>query len=565
MIVYGVGDHGGGPTRHDIETAMSLRKNPLAPNIKFARTDEFFPAALKEKVDLPVVRHELNFTFRGCYTTHSDIKRENRRLENFLPTAEAAASAANVLTGRPYDGTAFMQAWRNVCFNQFHDIFCGSAIHDSYKYSMQIDAEADAAARKELDGSVAALAEKIDTRGNGDGFLLWNRLGWPRAWTLETDAPVTGPDTQTVDMPSAAGQSRVTMFRASVPSCGWTVMHATDEGLKPGDTVKLVDAPDAVTMENTRLRVIVDRKTGAVSSAFDKALGKELVPSGKQADQLQVLWEAPHGMSAWDIGEYTSTKALTEADSVQVAAKGPLAAGVIVKHHYDKSTLTQWIGLRASEGQVDFRLVADWEQKGDNKLGGPMLKVAFPMNLADPVFACDVPFGSVERSRDGQDVPAQMWSDLTEMRSLTAPGKPTPIDLTAHFNMDAIATDDKPGDGDMDGGHMSYPAAIFDSAKDGMMMWNDIPWRVGPTTAGANNAVRCVGQTIPMPQVAADGLVLFGASAAGESGGIAAAQARQLCSKASCWPESRSFASVSATVAWSRQAARCCKSARGAR
>ena len=76
MIVYGVGDHGGGPTRADIENANELKERELFPIVKFSSAEEFFVAAESTK-DLPVIKDELNFTFEGCYTTHADVKKWN--------------------------------------------------------------------------------------------------------------------------------------------------------------------------------------------------------------------------------------------------------------------------------------------------------------------------------------------------------------------------------------------------------------------------------------------------------------------------------------------------------
>jgi len=74
MHLFGVGDHGGGPTRRDILAKMELDKRPALPNLIFSSSEDFYDEILKEKTDYPVVKDELNPIFEGCYTTHSDIK-----------------------------------------------------------------------------------------------------------------------------------------------------------------------------------------------------------------------------------------------------------------------------------------------------------------------------------------------------------------------------------------------------------------------------------------------------------------------------------------------------------
>ena len=73
--MYGVGDHGGGPTMQDLDKATQLQKQTVFPVVKFDRAQDFYRQLVTEKKDWPVVKDELNFTFRGCYTTHANMKR----------------------------------------------------------------------------------------------------------------------------------------------------------------------------------------------------------------------------------------------------------------------------------------------------------------------------------------------------------------------------------------------------------------------------------------------------------------------------------------------------------
>ncbi|MCX8083292.1 MAG: alpha-mannosidase, partial [bacterium] len=72
MFVYGVGDHGGGPTEEDIKRKIKLNDKPCFPTLEFSTTERYFKSIEKFKNKLPVIKDELNFIFEGCYTTHSD-------------------------------------------------------------------------------------------------------------------------------------------------------------------------------------------------------------------------------------------------------------------------------------------------------------------------------------------------------------------------------------------------------------------------------------------------------------------------------------------------------------
>lgn len=88
LKVYGVGDHGGGPTRRDIERIIDMNTWPVFPEIRFGTFSEYF-SLVEEIVDeLPEVEGERNFIFTGCYTSQSRIKKANRVSEAILNEAE---------------------------------------------------------------------------------------------------------------------------------------------------------------------------------------------------------------------------------------------------------------------------------------------------------------------------------------------------------------------------------------------------------------------------------------------------------------------------------------------
>ena len=131
MFVYGVGDHGGGPTRRDLAMAVDMDTWPIFPNVKFARASDFYARLEKEGGKLPTLTCELNTELTGCFTTQALIKRCNRVAEHRLLDAETACTVAAAATGRPYPAKDLELAWRDTLFCHFHDILPGSNVHDS--------------------------------------------------------------------------------------------------------------------------------------------------------------------------------------------------------------------------------------------------------------------------------------------------------------------------------------------------------------------------------------------------------------------------------------------------
>ncbi len=131
LFMYGVGDHGGGPTRRDLLRARETNAWPIYPKIQLAMVKEFFRRLESDGAKLPVLTCELNTELSGCYTTQTLIKRSNRIAENRLMDLEAAATVAAKLAGHSYPHDKLEESWRDALFCHFHDILPGSNVHDS--------------------------------------------------------------------------------------------------------------------------------------------------------------------------------------------------------------------------------------------------------------------------------------------------------------------------------------------------------------------------------------------------------------------------------------------------
>jgi len=163
MQVYGVGDHGGGPTRRDIRYAIEMDTWPIFPNFKFSTSDEYFSLLEASPVEFPVVRHEMNFEFSGCYTSQSDIKRNNRLGEILAGEADTAAALAFAALGRPYPSEVLRDAWVDVLFSHFHDILPGSCVPDTRTFNQGTFQRVAAATGMIKTNSLRALAAAVDT------------------------------------------------------------------------------------------------------------------------------------------------------------------------------------------------------------------------------------------------------------------------------------------------------------------------------------------------------------------------------------------------------------------
>lgn len=473
LFVYGVGDHGGGPTRKDLMTALDMNSWKIYPTIKLSTTEEFF-SAIENKIpeDLPVVDDELNFVFQGCYTSQSNVKKANRYGENRLVEAETLAVIGSRLLGMLYPSKDLWIGWRNTMFNQFHDILPGSGVHATYEYAQGLFQETLARTGMIKTRTLRTLARRVDTTfaeavptcnmigakvgpgiGAGAGyesnlarvsalsggavsaepFLIYNPNPWKRdelaivtVWDKHIqDERLKVISADGVEMPAQVigrggywGHNFTTIaFPAKeLPAVGYRVYVITHKD-SPNTAEPEVKAIGSNVIENEFFRLEVDEKAGAISSLIDKRSGYEFVPAGKRMGVLQWLLEEPHGMTAWEIGKIAKQMDLDQAVKVEMIQKGPYLGTIRVHHKLNDSQFTLDISLKASVQRVDFVLNTMWLERGAPNIGVPMLKVAFPVAIKSDTAKFDIPCGFIERPTNGDEVPAIKWVDLTGTRT----------------------------------------------------------------------------------------------------------------------------------------------------
>ena len=163
MLVYGVGDHGGGPTRRDLLRGLDMDTWPIFPQVTFSTARAFFARMEKLGDKLPTIDYELNTEFTGCYTTQSLVKKVCRFGEARLQDAEVAAGLAAGAAGFTYPTADFREGWTDILFNHFHDILPGSGVHDTRTYTHGLFQKTMATTSQIEAQALRLLASRVDT------------------------------------------------------------------------------------------------------------------------------------------------------------------------------------------------------------------------------------------------------------------------------------------------------------------------------------------------------------------------------------------------------------------
>ena len=393
LKVYGVGDHGGGPTRRDIEKLMEMSAWPVFPTIKFGTFGEYFNILEGIAEKLPIVDHELNFIFSGCYTTQTRIKLANRVSEAKMNEAELFSTFSAGFAGGSYPYASYEEAWKKVLFNHFHDILPGSGVIETREFAIGQFQQVLAAANTGMSKALKNIAAQVNTsalpvndeglsdtisEGAGVGFGIYDygvpqtergagksRIfhmfnpsvhdrsetveitvwDWPgdmrRMEVLNKDGKpvnhqvITGYLKQNNQEGDYWGHKYMKLaVYAEIPACGYTtyLLHEKDtfNPIVPRDEPR-VEKPDNYIMENSKLRVSFNVANGAIQSFVDKKTGMEMVDPGRPAGVFRLIDEDDSkGMTAWIIGRYMNVMNIDK--DVKIGSV-----------HSDSDSLRQWI------------------------------------------------------------------------------------------------------------------------------------------------------------------------------------------------------------------------------
>lgn len=437
LVVFGVGDHGGGPTRRDLLRRILTNRDRNFPRFCHARAEEFFQA-VENSSKIPVVADELNFVFEGCYTTHSDAKWMNRRGECQLYEAEVLSSLASV-KGMEYPAEQLGEAWRGVLFNQFHDLLDGSTYAPGYEMSRRLYTESSRICSEVSENALATVTGLRDQ--DAERFTFFNTLGWDRTETVSVETPTRIKRHRVVEestgepIPSQIFGDKL-LFTARVSSVGHASyrIEGDAEGKsfsedrdapcatpasERGRLVKIegAEAKRQHLLENRFFRLEIDPDSGAITSFFDKRLGRELVRKSAPINLLQICYERPGkqstwNMSSWKIAPIIRTDNLLKGARTQLVCDGPVQATIRVVRKIRKSHLRQDIIIHRDVPRIDFVTDVDWKETGSPGVPLPMLKVAFPWTHSSGTCVREIPFGHISSPTIGHEIPSLTFLEL---------------------------------------------------------------------------------------------------------------------------------------------------------
>lgn len=427
LLIVGVGDHGGGPTRRGYDTLRRLQGSAGMPRLACSSFEAYADAIVASGVDLPTHIGESPTIFEGCYTTHVDSKQANRDNERRLGSAATIAALADIPVGDEFE-----VAERDACFHQFHDIIDGSSIARAYEKTAADHDRLVVTTERIVQASMSAL-----TAGRQVGDIqVANPFSHDVAELVTIGVPGPPGVVKMIDegQNSVVGQrlDDVVAFVARVPAFSVATYSISDAsaGTDPAGELTCQPVLDALgtvnywNVQTAYFSTTVRANCGVITSLLDKRTGSELVSFGMPKtweygeavrsdlalNVFQVLDERPHQMTAWHHAEVVAELSLISGAQTELVESGPVRAVIRVTHGFRQSAIVEDIVFYADLPRIDFLVKVDWQEPGDSSVGVPNLKLAFNADIASPQAWFEAPYAAVRRNGNGQEVPAARWA-----------------------------------------------------------------------------------------------------------------------------------------------------------
>ena len=386
MLVYGVSDHGGAPTKEAIRAIHEANETCADISVRMTGTTEFFEAQRSQVT--ATYTGELMTRYYGVFSNKNEIKQNNRRAEYALGRAEKAAVFAEMLGCRPYPGEKLTQCWKDVMFNQFHDVLGGACIPQCYEDARDLHGRAIQSANEITHFSLQSIVRQVKMLGNNEdavwNLCIFNPSGRPYSGILEAEVqwiwefPWYFGGIELIDETGAVHPTQIVTERSKVPGFrSRFAFHAE------------IPAFGYRTYAVRKTEQEVRRDTGD-TDIVSPFLFRAFADNGdvwcfKTTEGYGPLCEEP------------------VLESRKTVEKGDLLTTVKQVWRFRDSILEEYITRYSGSDLIDYRYRVNWNEKHT------VLKLIPTAGKAPDAVLAAAPGGSILRPMDGREYPVGQW------------------------------------------------------------------------------------------------------------------------------------------------------------
>ncbi|MBN2302118.1 MAG: alpha-mannosidase [Lentisphaerae bacterium] len=433
-IMFGYGNHGGGPLPDMMDRIEEMKTHTVFPHLQYSSFGDYVQrlhhqeSSVLEK--LPIVRDELFLeTHHKTFSVQGKVKEANRECERQLLAVEALG-AVGLYHGTDYPKTLMNSAWERTLFNQFHDILPGTSIPSVYQ---DVFDDYDAA-QSNIAEARGQLAEKL--LGTGNKVYVFNPLPWRRNAIVCLPGDLfhksgTLKDSQGrhIEYQKTADEKEIVFIANDLPGLGFETFESSG---------KTINTPTSLCYgdnwaENSHFRVAFDKAEGVINSLtidgleiVDGSIGRlTFLEDGGSPDYK--TWNLR--LTGQEFKPQCTSFEQIEAGPVRVVFRAKYEFGLwekkkpyfgeILWHtpgvEYPTSFFTQDFIIYADSNRIECVLEADWWEDDI------ILKVMAETSLKPSRALYSIPFGVIERptkrttpyEEARYEVPANGWAELS--------------------------------------------------------------------------------------------------------------------------------------------------------
>lgn len=435
MVLWGVGNHGGGPSRVDLRQIREMMDASPDCEIVHSTPEDYF-REIKGMKEFPSYDGELNPRFVGCYTSMIRIKQKHRLLENELYMTEKMLSAAALQRGLAYPSADLHEATKDLMMAQFHDILPGTSIQPAEDAALRmIDHGLEIVSRLKARAFFAHAAGQAKAELKEYPVLVYNPHPFPvkgviecefmledQNWKDEFSMPVVYRDGERIACQPEKELSSLTLdwrkrivFEAELAPSAMNRFDCRIEMLehKPEPGLKLVDGLYRFVSED--LSIIVNAQTGLIDEYTVNGISYlrkgAFCPIVVQDNEDP--WRMDTNAFSPEIGRFALMNPGAGSDfsgvkekllpSVRVIEDGEVRTVVESVLTYGGSSIVLTYKLPKKGTEVEVQVRVFWNEKDK------MLKLSIPTVLQNGAYVGQTAFGAHELPSNGDEAVAQKW------------------------------------------------------------------------------------------------------------------------------------------------------------
>lgn len=462
LVLYGTGDHGGGPRDEDMDALRNAGSIQGAPAWEFSRADHFFSRLERELGErfpndsLPEFRGTMEAFATGALTSQAASKRNNRICERSVLSAERAVTVSTFLQRKPcFPRVDFQEVWRDLLTLQFHDILPGTSVAAVYRDADLMYEKIKERTTQMLIDAIVRICSRIDTGGTQHGtaggssggvsraaddaaggasrgpacigpanrscpLFVFNpgtvplntcismpypkeRFGWMEDFSNKSEQfSLLGPDGAAVE---AFFGKEALHFPAQLPPLGYALYRLIrDDGngkTTPEPTTTL--GFESGKVENRFFTVSFSPENGNLTSIIDKRTGEELL---EDESNVPELYDENELATSWVRVIEGPPRKLRQLRPLHLKDATPYSLTVSSTCASDFACVTRELTFYNDIERIDCRLLVEWHESN------AFLKLGFSPALDRPSVVTSLPYGTTAVTTPEREFAMQDWVDI---------------------------------------------------------------------------------------------------------------------------------------------------------